>query len=551
MPIARPVLLVIMDGWGIAPPGPGNGVVLANTPNVDRWTATCPYTQLNASGLDVGLPLGQIGNSEVGHLNIGAGLIVNQDSTRISLAISQGDFFHNSAFVDAVNHVKARGSRLHLIGLVGSGGVHAYDTHLSALLTVAQEQGLEQAYIHAFMDGRDTLPQSGLGFMQKLEASLQTQNIGVIASVIGRYYAMDRDKRWERIGMAYDALVSGAGLFAPSAAAAIEESYARDSRGDEFILPTIIRDANGAALPRIGAGDAVICYNFRADRVRQITRAFTQPDLNEMIIQWYAQQHTQGLEVPSTLWQREAQLADLAYVTMTQYEAGFQLPIAFPPRYITEPLAKVIADAGKAQYHSAETEKYAHVTFFLNGGNEQPFHAEDRALVSSPKVATYDMQPEMSAFGVRDKLLDAINSDHYDFMIVNFANPDMVGHTGVIPAVVEACETVDTCLGAVIPLVLAKGGAAVLIADHGNAEQMIDPETGGIHTAHTTNQVPCILVVADGLALDRAHVSLRDGGRLADVAPTILDLMGLQAPDAMTGRSLIVREEGGSVKSRK
>jgi 2,3-bisphosphoglycerate-independent phosphoglycerate mutase len=531
-----------MDGWGIAPPGPGNGVALAHTPNVDRWSDTCPYTQLAASGLDVGLPAGQIGNSEVGHLNIGAGLVVHQDSTRISLSISEGDFFRNPAFLNAIAHVKQRGSRLHLIGLIGSGGVHAYDTHLNALLTLAQEQGLEQTYVHAFMDGRDTLPQSGLKFMQSLEATMQTQGYGVVASVIGRYLAMDRDKRWERIGAAYDALVAGAGHTAPSASAAIEASYARDPRGDEFIQPTIILGPNGEPLPRIQSGDAVICFNFRADRVRQITRAFTQPDLNEMIVQWYAQQQAQGLQVPPKLWQREEFLQDLHYVTMTQYESSFQLPIAFPPHYITQPLAKVIADAGERQYHSAETEKYAHVTFFLNGGKEEPFASEDRALVASPKVATYDLQPEMSAPGVMEKLLEAVNSKLYDFLIVNFANPDMVGHTGVIPAVIKACETVDACLGQVIPAVLAQGGAAILIADHGNAEQMIDPGSGGPHTAHTTNPVPCILVAADGLGLDREHIALREGGRLADIAPTILDLMGLAPAPEMTGKSLIVRQ---------
>jgi 2,3-bisphosphoglycerate-independent phosphoglycerate mutase len=532
-----------MDGWGLAPDGPGNGVALANTPNVDRWMATCPMTQLNASGLDVGLPQGQIGNSEVGHLNIGAGLVVHQDSTRISLSIAEGDFFTNPAFSAAIDHVKSRGSRLHLIGLVGSGGVHAYDTHLNALLRLAQEGGLPQAYVHAFMDGRDTLPQSGLGFMRQLQATMDQNQYGAVASVIGRYFAMDRDKRWERIGVAYDAMVSGTGHTAPSALAAIEASYLRDPRGDEFIEPTVILDASGEPLPRIQSGDAVICFNFRADRVRQITRAFTQPDLNEMIIQWYAQQQAQGLQVPATLWQRDPTLEDLHYVTMTQYEADFKLPIAFPPHYITQPLAKVIADAGKTQYHSAETEKYAHVTFFLNGGKEEPFPGEDRALMPSPKVATYDLQPEMSAFGVKDKLLAAINSDQYDFLIVNFANPDMVGHTGVIPAVVKACETVDACLGEVMPALLARGGAAVLIADHGNAEQMIDPATGGPHTAHTTNPVPCILVAADSLGLGREQIAMREGGRLADIAPTILDLMGLQPASDMTGRSLLIRPE--------
>lgn len=541
--IPRPVMLIVMDGWGIAPPGPGNGVSLAKTPNVDYWTETCPYTQLNASGLDVGLPDGQIGNSEVGHLNIGAGLVVYQDSTRISESIKSGEFFENPAFLGAVEHVKANHSRLHLIGLIGSGGVHAYDTHLEALLKFAKAQNLDQVYIHAFMDGRDTLPQSGRGFMQQLQSAINGAEIGVVASVIGRYYAMDRDKRWERIGAAYEAMVDGVGHKASSAIEAIEQSYARDQRGDEFIEATVIVDENGTPLPRISDNDAIICFNFRADRVRQITRAFMQPDLNEMINKWYEQQAAQGLQLPKTIWQRDHQLKNLAYVTMTQYDASFEHPIAFPPHHITKPLASVIAKAGKHQYHSAETEKYPHVTFFLNGGREEPFEGEDRALVPSPKVATYDLQPEMSAEGVKDKLVAAIESDHYDFLIVNFANPDMVGHTGVIPAVVKACETVDADLGIVVPMVTAKGGAALLIADHGNAEQMIDPLTGGPHTAHTTNQVPCILVAGADTGLDREHISLREGGRLADVAPTILDMMGLAPSPDMTGKSLIVRHK--------
>ncbi|HEY1014629.1 MAG TPA: 2,3-bisphosphoglycerate-independent phosphoglycerate mutase [Herpetosiphonaceae bacterium] len=537
----QPVALIILDGWGIAPPGPGNGVALADTPNVDGWALASPFTQLNASGLDVGLPPGQIGNSEVGHLNIGAGLIVNQDSTRISLAISDGAFFANQAFAQALAHVKANGSRLHLIGLAGSGGVHAYDTHLAALLKLAADHGLSEVYVHAFMDGRDTLPQSGLAFMQSLEASAAAAGAGKVASVIGRYFAMDRDKRWERIGLAYDALVAGVGRQAPSASAAILESYARDPRGDEFIEPTVILGPDGVPLPRIADGDAVICFNFRADRVRQITRAFTQPDLNEMIVQWYGQQQAQGLAVPDTIWQRQEQLRDLVYVTMTQYDASFALPVAFPPHYITAPLASVVAAAGLRQYHSAETEKYAHVTFFMNGGREEPYPGEDRALVPSPKVATYDLQPEMSAAGVAGKLLEAIESEQYDLFIVNFANPDMVGHTGVIPAVVKACETVDRWMGEIMPALHAKGGVAVLIADHGNAEQMIDPETGGPHTAHTTNPVPCILVAPPGAGLDTASVALRPGGRLADVAPTVLDLLGLAKAPEMTGESLLVR----------
>ncbi|GAA5530517.1 2,3-bisphosphoglycerate-independent phosphoglycerate mutase [Herpetosiphon gulosus] len=539
MTTPRPVLLAIMDGWGLAPAGPGNGVSLANTPNVDHWMATCPTTQLHASGLDVGLPEGQIGNSEVGHLNIGAGLVVYQDSTRISESIKSGEFFENPAFLEAVQIVKERGTNMHLIGLIGRGGVHAYDIHLAGLLQLMAQQGVNRTYIHAFMDGRDTLPQSGLGYMQELQRTIAQIGVGQVASVIGRYYAMDRDKRWERVGAAYAAMVEGVGHTASDPINAIEQSYLRDARGDEFIEATVITDSAGVALPRISAGDVVICFNFRADRVRQITRALMQPDFNTMVQEWYANQAEQGLQLPTTIWQRPEQVPNLHYVTMTQYDATFPYAIAYPPHYITEPLAKVIADAGKRQYHSAETEKYPHVTFFLNGRREEPFAGEDRVMASSPKVATYDLQPEMSAEEVAAKLLDAVNSQVYDFLVVNFANPDMVGHTGVIPAVVKACETVDHCLGQVVPAVVAQGGVAILIADHGNAEQMIDPQTGGPHTAHTTNLVPCILVADPATGLTREHISLRAGGRLADLAPTILDLLGLQKAEAMTGTSLI------------
>ncbi len=537
----KPVALIILDGWGLAAPGPGNGVELAQTPNVDRWMETCPTTQLNASGLDVGLPPGQIGNSEVGHLNIGAGLVVHQDSTRITVAIESGDFFTNAVFNAAVEHVQRNGSRLHLIGLIGNGGVHAYDTHLNALLKLAHDRNLAEVYVHAFTDGRDTLPQSGLGFMEALLAEMERLGTGQVASVIGRYFAMDRDKRWERTGVAYEAMVNGQGHTAPDPLTAIQQSYARDPRGDEFIEPTVILGPDGQPLPRIGDNDAVICFNFRADRVRQITRAFTQDDFNAMVVEWYAKQQALGQPVPAQPWQRERLLENLLYGTMTQYESDFDLPVAFPPHYIKEPLAKVIADAGMRQYHSAETEKYAHVTFFLNGGREEPFPGEDRVLVPSPKVPTYDQQPEMSAEGVTAKMLEAINSDQYDFLIVNFANPDMVGHTGVIPAVVKACETVDRCAGQLVDAITAKGGAAILIADHGNAEQLIDPTTGGPHTAHTTNPVPCILVAAPAADLGRDAITLRDGGRLADVAPTLIDLLGLQPAADMTGKSLIQR----------
>ena len=535
----KPVVLTILDGWGYRPETHGNAIALARKPNYDKLLSTFPNTLIRASEHFVGLPDGQMGNSEVGHLNLGAGRIVRMDITRIDAAIADGTFFNDPTLLAAMQ-LAAQGQRaLHLFGLVSDGGVHSHQRHLYALLRMAAQQGLTRVFVHAFMDGRDTMPTSGVGYLEALEQQIREIGVGQIASASGRYFAMDRDKRWERVGAAYAAMVEGVGHFASDPITAIEQSYLRDARGDEFIEATVITDAAGVALPRISAGDVVICFNFRADRVRQITRALMQPDFNTMVQEWYANQAEQGLQLPTSIWQRPEQLANLHYVTMTQYDATFPYAIAYPPHYITEPLAKVIADAGKRQYHSAETEKYPHVTFFLNGRREEPFEGEDRVMAASPKVATYDLQPEMSAEEVAAKLLDAVNSQVYDFFVVNFANPDMVGHTGVIPAVIKACETVDRCLGLVVPAVVAQGGAAILIADHGNAEQMIDPVTGGPHTAHTTNLVPCILVADQASGLTREQISLRTGGRLADLAPTIIDLLGLTKPEAMTGTTLI------------
>ncbi|MCU0491406.1 MAG: 2,3-bisphosphoglycerate-independent phosphoglycerate mutase [Chloroflexaceae bacterium] len=535
----RPVVLAIMDGWGIAPPGPGNAAELADTPHVDQWMATCPFTTLSASGLDVGLPDGQIGNSEVGHLNIGAGFIVYQDLTRISKAIHDGDFFENPQFHAAIHHARQSGGALHLLGLFGPGGVHAHEDHWHAMLELARRQNFSRVYLHLFLDGRDVLPRSALGFLDTLEDQIAKIGVGEIATVSGRYYAMDRDKRWERTGLAYDTLVSGHGLTAPDARTAIQQSYDKDV-SDEFVLPTIIV-RGGQPVATIGDGDSIIFMNFRPDRGRQLTRALVLPDINEQIRKHYEKQQAEGQPLPSHIWQRGRQLQNLYYVTLTEYEAGLPVQIAFGPKDVRHPLAEVISAAGRRQFHIAETEKYPHVTFFLNGGREVPFAGEERVLVPSPKVATYDLQPEMSAAGVTEKLLEAINSENYDFIIVNYANPDMVGHTGSIPAVITACETVDAGLAQVVPAIQAKGGAVIIIADHGNAELMIDPTSGGPHTAHTTNPVPCILVAAPGLGLGKNEVSLRPAGRLADVAPTLLDLMGLTPPEDMTGKSLIVR----------
>jgi 2,3-bisphosphoglycerate-independent phosphoglycerate mutase len=535
----RPVVLAIMDGWGLTAPGPGNAVDLANTPNVDRWSAERPFTTLAASGLDVGLPDGQIGNSEVGHLNIGAGFVVYQELTRISKSIADGDFFDNPALLGAIGHAQRGGGALHLIGLFGPGGVHAHEDHLHALLTLAHRQEFERVFLHLFLDGRDVLPRSALEFLDTLEGVIARIGVGTIATVSGRYYAMDRDKRWERTGLAYLALAEAQGETASSARQAIQQAYDKGVN-DEFVLPTVILH-DGAPIARIGDGDAVIFTNYRPDRGRQLTRAFVTPDLNDQITRHYAKQQQEGQQLPASIWQRGRQLENLFFVTMTQYEEGLPVHVAFAPRPVRHPLAAVVSAAGLAQFHIAETEKYPHVTFFLNGGREEPFEGERRELIGSPKVATYDLQPEMSAAGVTEKLLAAIASDAYDLIVVNFANPDMVGHTGIIPAVITACETVDADMGQVVPAIQAKGGAVIIIADHGNAEVMIDPETGGPHTAHTTNPVPCILVAAPGLGLDKGQVSLRSGGRLADITPTLLDLLGLPKDADMTGESLIVR----------
>jgi phosphoglycerate mutase (EC 5.4.2.1) len=516
----RPVLLVIRDGWGERDEIEGNGVKLARTPYDDRWRAECPFTLVRAAGKDVGLPTGQMGNSEVGHLNLGAGFIVRQDITVIDDSIADGTFFTNPVLCTAFRTVRDRGTALHLMGLLGPGGVHSHVNHTKALLELAKREGLERVYVHLFTDGRDTMPQSGIEFARDLLAFMAERQIGRVASVVGRYYAMDRDKRWERTRQAYDLLTKGVGRPAPDALTAIQRSY-DEGVTDEFIKPAVIVDEAGQPVATIGDGDAVVCFNFRADRVRQISRAFTLPDFD-------------GFE-------REM-LRDLIYIAMTEYEKNMPYQVAFQNDDVAVPLAKVISDAGLRQFHAAETEKYPHVTFFFNGGREQPFPGEDWQIVPSPKdVPTYDLKPEMSAYGVRDVVLHAIASDQYDFILVNYANPDMVGHTGVIPAVVKACEVVDECTGAIVDAVVARGGVALVMADHGNAELMIDPETGGPHTAHTTNPVPTYLIAAPGLGLDKGQVALRDGGRLADVAPTILDLLGLDPAPQMTGKSLIVR----------
>ena len=495
--------LVILDGWGLAPPGPGNAISLAETPVFDHLWDAYPHTQLSAQGRDVGLPDGQMGNSEVGHLNLGAGAIVKQDLGRIDDAVADGSFFENEALLAAC--VRARRSprgRLHLLGLVSDGGVHSGWEHIEATIELASQEGVADVVFHAFTDGRDTLPHGGRGYLAELERWLR--QAGRIATVGGRYYAMDRDTRWERTKLAYDAIVHGRGLHAASAAEAVEASYERGDT-DEFVKPTVIGDYGGAA-----AGDAAIFVNFRPDRARQMTRALADP---------------QFAEFPRS----GGPVLDLT--TMTEYRKGWPYPVAFPEARPEATLAEVVSGAGGRQLHVAETEKYAHVTYFFNGGREEEWEGEERCLVDSPRdVPTYDHKPQMSARAAADAFVERWSGGGYRFGIINFANPDMVGHTGSIPAAVKAVETVDGCLGDVAAAVEHSGGACIVTADHGNCDHMLEPD-GSPNTAHSLNPVP-LIVTAKGL-------ELRDGGILADVAPTALELLGIPQPGAMTGRSLI------------
>ena len=499
-----PTTLIIMDGYGLRPTGDGNAVTQAATPVLDELFATCAHTTLSASGLDVGLPDGQMGNSEVGHTNIGGGRVVYQDLPRITRAIEDGSFFDNEAYVAAMDAALKNGTNLHLYGLLSDGGVHSHNTHLWALLKMAKIRGLDRVYIHAFLDGRDVSPTSGKDFVAEAVAKCKEIGVGKIATVMGRYYAMDRDKRWERLEMAYDAMVYGRGILCEDPVEAVARSYANNVT-DEFVEP-VVCDENGM----IGDNDSIIFFNYRPDRAREITRVFVDPDFDGFNREFFP----------------------LTYVCTTEYDATMpNVHVAFPRVRVENGLGEFLSRAGLKQLRIAETEKYAHVTFFFNGGVEDVFPGEDRVLVASPKVATYDLQPEMSAFEVADKCVERIESGEYDVIILNFANCDMVGHTGVYEAAVKAVETVDECVGRVVKATRNMGGIAMITADHGNAEEM-RKEDGSPMTAHTTNLVPFILAGAD--------VQLREG-RLADIAPTILDIMGLAAPEEMSGKSLIVK----------
>ncbi len=504
--------LIILDGFGINPREEGNAITAANKPNIDKLFKEYPNTIIKTSGMDVGLPSGQMGNSEVGHTNIGAGRIVYQELTRITKSIEDGDFFDKKEFLDAVENCKANNTKLHLFGLLSDGGVHSHNTHLYALVELAKRQGLKDVFVHCFFDGRDVPPDSAGGFVEELEAKLSEIGVGKIASVMGRYYAMDRDKRWDRVKLAYDVMVLGEGLNAESAMKAVANSYSKQEF-DEFVKPTVILQ-NGKPTATIDANDSVVFFNFRPDRAREITRAFVDKDFD-------------GFE-------RAKGYFPLHFVCMTQYDATIEnVSVAFKPQSLANTFGEYISKQGLRQLRIAETEKYAHVTFFFNGGVEKVYEGEDRALIPSPKVATYDLKPEMSAIEVTDEVLNRINSKEYDVIILNYANPDMVGHTGILEAAKTAIETIDKCLGRVVPAILDQGGTVMITADHGNSEQMVDYDTGGPFTAHTTNPVPLLMI-------GQGDVKLKEG-RLADLAPTMLDILDLKKPDEMTGESIIVK----------
>ncbi len=504
----KPLALIILDGFGYNPSDYGNAIRAAKTPNLDKLFATCPHTLIGASGMDVGLPDGQMGNSEVGHTNIGAGRVVYQELTRITKSISDGDFFQNEALCGAVENCKKNGTALHLMGLLSDGGVHSHNKHLYGLLELAKRAGLEKVYVHCFMDGRDVPPTSGKEYIEELLAKTKEIGVGKIASIMGRYYAMDRDNRWERVEKAYAAMVYGEGETAECPVCAMEKSYAADVT-EEFVVP-VVCDKEG----QIHANDSVIFFNFRPDRAREITRTLVDPDFNGFV--------------------RKNGFFPLYFVCMTQYDAKMpNVQVAFKPQSLANTFGQYISDKGLTQLRIAETEKYAHVTFFFNGGVEAPCQNEDRALIASPKVATYDLKPEMSAYEVTDELLARLDSGKYDVIILNFANCDMVGHTGVFEAAVAAVEAVDTCLGKVVDKILSMGGRALITADHGNADQMYEPD-GSPFTAHTTNPVPLLLVG------DKDH-TLKEGGRLADLAPTMLEMLDLPKPVEMDGKSLLAK----------
>ncbi len=505
----KPVMLMILDGFGINEKTDGNAIKLANTPNIDKLMKKYQTTKIYTSGLNVGLPDGQMGNSEVGHTNIGAGRIVYQELTKITKSIEDGDFFTIPEFTEAIENCRKYNSNLHILGLVSDGGVHSHIRHLYGLLEMAKRRDFENVFVHCFLDGRDTPPASAEGYIAELEEKMKEKGVGKIASIAGRYYAMDRDKRWDRVKKCYDALVFGEGNKATSATIAIEDSYQKEVF-DEFVEPTVICNGD-TPIATINEHDSVIFFNFRPDRAREITRAIVDPDFKEF----------------------ETKKMETYFVCFTSYDETMpNVKIAFKKEPLVNTFGEVVSKHGLTQLRIAETEKYAHVTFFFNGGEEKQYPGEDRILVPSPKVATYDLQPEMSAPEVTEKVVEALNSDKYDVIILNYANPDMVGHTGSLPAAIKAVETIDECVQKVVDAILAHDGTLIITADHGNCEQMIDYKTGEPHTAHTTNPVPLILVTKN----DKLRVH---SGKLADLAPTMLEILGIDKPVEMTGESIL------------
>ena len=520
----KPVVLAIIDGWGIAPPSDGNAISRAKTPVINKLIGGFPATTISAAGVEVGLYWGEMGNSQVGHLNIGAGRVYYQMGPRIDKSIADGSFFGNPAFLDACAYVKEKNSRLHIMGLVSPGGVHSKQDHLYALLKLAKDNGVKDVFVHAFLDGRDTIYNTAAGFIGELEAEMKKIGVGKVATLAGRYFAMDRDNRWDRIEKSYQAMVFGIGETAGDPVKAIKASYEKKVYDEEFLPTVIVKGKKPVA--KVEDGDALIFFNFREDRAREITKAFIVPAFEKFA---------------------RAYLANLHFVMMSEYERDLPAAIAYPPDIIHDCLAKVISDAGLRQFHAAETEKYAHVTFFLNGQREAPFPGEDRAIIPSPHVAKYDEKPEMSAYQITDRVLKEIRENKYDFIVLNFAGPDMVGHTGNLEATVKSCEVTDECLGKLAETVLARDGVLVITADHGNAEELLNLQTVAVDKEHSTNPVPFIVIAKayEGKSLDLpegigADLSLiTPSGMLADVAPTLLKIMGLPQPAEMTGRSLI------------
>jgi 2,3-bisphosphoglycerate-independent phosphoglycerate mutase len=533
--LKKPVVLTILDGWGYRAEQFANAIALARKPTYDKLLAEFPNTLLHASDHFVGLPDGQMGNSEVGHLNIGSGRVVHMDITRIDDLIRSGEFFRHPVIVAALKHAGEKGRALHLLGLLSDGGVHSQQEHLYALLRTAKEHGVERVFVHAFLDGRDTLPTSGVGYLEKLQRKIDEIGVGKIASVGGRYFAMDRDRRWERAKKAFDAMVgkTEGGAYSDPVAR-VKESY-HNGTTDEFVEPFVVVDAAGKPVGTVSDGDACICFNYRADRVRQITRVLAR---NSGLTRDDGKSLPGAEDLDSTIPPAEVP-KQLHYVCMTQYDKQFTLPMVILPESMENLLADMLAQANLRNLRIAETEKYAHVTYFFNGGVEKPFAGEDRMLVPSQKVATYDLAPEMSASGIADAVIKAIGDPAFDLVVVNFANADMVGHSGKIEPTIQGVETIDTCLGRIYQTLKQRGGSMLITADHGNAELMIDPVSGGPHTSHTTNPVPVILVSDDA-----GKYRLREGGSLRDISPTLLGMLGLEKPARMTGGDLRVNAAG-------